>query len=84
MPFDNWGIRETIKNIVIKVYKPGFEENGIELTAQTGKPACKILVDQTFEVVTERTGIADKNTNFNKYVQGTWDTETNGFWWKKN
>ena len=77
-------IRNTIKNIEIKVYKPGFEENGIELTAQTGKPACKILVDQTFEVVTERTGIADKNTNFNKYVQGTWDTETNGFWWKKN
>ena len=77
-------IRNTIKNIEIKVYKPGFEENGIELTAQTGKPACKILVDQTFEVVTERTGIADKNTNFNKYVQGTWDTEKNGFWWKKN
>ena len=77
-------IRNTIKNIVIKVYKPGFEENGIELSAQTGKPACKILVDQTFNVVTERTGIADKNTNFHKYVQGTWDTTTNGFWWKKN
>jgi len=77
-------IRNTIKNIVIKVYKPGFEENGIELSAQTGKPACKILVDQTFNVVTERTGIADENTNFHKYVQGTWDTETNGFWWKKN
>lgn len=77
-------IRNTIKNIVIKVYKPGFEENGIELTAQTGEPACKILVDQTFNVVTERTGIADKNTNFHKYVQGTWDTETNGFWWKEN
>jgi len=77
-------IRNTIKNIEIKVYKPGFEENGIELSAQTGKPACKILVDQTFNVVTERTGIADKNTNFHKYVQGTWDTTTNGFWWKKN
>ena len=73
-------IRNTIKNIEIKVYKPGFEETGIELSAQTGKPACKILVDQTFNVVTERTGIADKNTNFNKYVQGTWDTTTNGFW----
>ena len=77
-------IRNTIKNIEIKVYKPGFEENGIELYAQTGKPACKILVDQTFKVVTERTGIADENTNFHKYVQGTWDTQTNGFWWKKN
>ncbi len=77
-------IRNTIKNIEIKVYKPGFEENGIELPAQTGKPACKILVDQTFNVVKERTGIADENTNFHKYVQGTWDTEENGFWWKKN
>ena len=77
-------IRNTIKNIEIKVYKPGFEETGIELSAQTGKSACKILVDQTFNVVTERTGIADKNTNFHKYVQGTWDTTTNGFWWKKN
>jgi hypothetical protein len=54
------------------------------LKAETGKPACKILVDQTFNVVTERTGIADINTNFHKYVQGTWDTEVNGFWWKKN
>ena len=77
-------IRNTIKNIEIKVYKPGFEETGLVLSAQTGKPACKILVDQTFNVVTERTGIADENTNFHKYVQGTWDTTTNGFWWKKN
>lgn len=76
-------IRNTIKNIEIKVYKPGFEENGIELTATTGKAACKILVDKTFSVVTERTGIADENTNFHKYVQGTWDSEENGFWWKK-
>ena len=77
-------IRNTIKDIEIKVYKPGFEETGIVLSAQTGKPACKILVDQTFNVVKERTGIADENTNFHKYVQGTWDTTTNGFWWKKN
>ena len=76
-------IRNTIKGIVIKVYKPGFD-NGIELKAQTGKPACKILVDKTFNVVTERTGIADENHNFHMYVTGTWDTETNGFWWKSN
>jgi hypothetical protein len=76
-------IRNTIKGIEIKVYKPGFEENGIELTATTGKAACKILVDKTFSVVTERTGIADENTNFHKYVQGTWDSEENGFWWQK-
>ena len=77
-------IKTTIKNIEIRVYKPGFENTGIELTAKTGEPACKILVDQTFNIVTERTGIADINTNFHKYVEGTWDTNVNGFWWKKN
>ena len=76
-------IRSTIKDIEIKVYKPGFEVNGIELEATTGKAACKILVDNTFSVVRERTGIADENTNFHKYVQGTWDNDVNGFWWQK-
>ena len=76
-------IRNTIKGIEIKVYKPGFEQNGIELEATTGKAACKILVDNTFSVVRERTGIADENTNFHKYVQGTWDNDVNGFWWQK-
>ena len=77
-------IRATINSIEIKVYKPNFEENGLLLTARTGEAACKILVDNTFDVVTERTGIADKNTNFHKYVQGYWDNETQGFWWRKN
>ena len=77
-------IRNTIKNIVIKVYKPGFEENGIVLEATTGKAACKILVDKTFSVVRERHSIADENTNFHKYVQGTWDSQNEGFWWKKD
>ena len=76
-------IRNTIKGIEIKVYKPGFEQNGIVLTANTGEAACKILVDNTFSVVRERTGIADENTNFHKYVQGTWDNDVNGFWWQK-
>ena len=76
-------IRNTIKGIEIKVYKPGFEQNGIVLTANTGEAACKILVDNTFSVVRERTGIADENTNFHKYVQGTWDSDVNGFWWQK-
>lgn len=74
-------IRNTIRTIEIKVYKPGFEENGIELTATTGKAACKILVDKTFSVVRERHSIADENTNFHKYVQGTF---TDDFWWKKD
>jgi hypothetical protein len=68
-----------IKDIVIKVYKPGFEENGIELTATTGKPACKILVDDTFDVVTEREDISNEYKNFTKYVGGEF---VNDFWWK--
>ena len=71
---------EQIKNIKIIVYKPGFEENGIELTATTGKAACKILVDDTFKIAKERENIADENQNFYKYVQGTWSAD--GFWWK--
>ena len=77
-------IRNTIKGIEIKVYKPGFEVNGIELTATTGKAACKILVDDTFTVAKERENIADDNQNFYKYVQGTWDSQNEGFWWKKD
>lgn len=82
-------IRNTIKDrIEIKVYKPNYEENGelkwAKLEAETGKPACKILVDKNFGVVQEREGIADKYTNFHKVVQGTWDTQTKGFWWKPN
>ena len=81
---DDAAIRNTIKGIEIKVYKPGFEENGTELTATTGKAACKILVDKTFSVVRERHSIADENTDFHKYVQGTWDSQNEGFWWKKD
>ena len=82
--FSSDEIRNTIKGIEIKVYKPEYEEKGVELEAETGKPACKILVDQNFGVVQEREGIADKYTNFHKVVQGTWDTQTKGFWWKPN
>ena len=69
-----------IKNIKIEVYK---ENQWMELEANTGKAACKILVDNTFSVVEERHSIADENTNFHKYVQGTWDSDVNGFWWQK-
>ena len=82
--FSPANIRTTINSIEIKVYKPGYEQNGLLLTARTGEAACKILVDNTFEVVRERTGIADKNTNSHKYVQGYWDRETEGFWWQRN
>lgn len=77
-------IRSTIKNIPILVYKPGYEGEGAPLEANTGQASCKILVDQTFEVVTERTGIANKEKNFHLYVTGTWDTQTKGFWWQRS
>ena len=78
--FSDAQIRNTIKNIIIKVYKPGFEENGISLDATTGKAACKILVDDTFDVVRERFGIADEYNDFTTYVQGYFANE---FWWKR-
>ena len=69
-----------IKNIKIIVYKPSYE-NGIELEAQTGKPACKILVDDTFGVIPENKDISNEYGNFTNYVQGKFDGD---FWWKKN
>jgi len=69
---------EQIKNIQIIVYKPGFE-NGIELYAKTGEPACKILVDDSFGVIPERKNIANEYKKFTNYVQGQF---VNDFWWK--
>ena len=72
-------IRNTIKGIEIKVYKPGFEENGIVLTANTGMAACKILVDDSFVPVSERRNISDQYGLFTNYVRGQFQ---NDFWWK--
>ena len=76
-------IRATIQSIPIKVCKPQWEENGelkwVELYANSGQPACKILVDKTFKVVTERKGIEDENKKFTNYVTGEFQDE---FWWK--
>lgn len=66
---------EQIKNIVIEVYK---EDAWIELTATRGKPACKILVDNSFIPVAERQNIADQYGNFTNYVQGAF---VDDFWW---
>ena len=78
-------IRNTIWNIPITVCKPQYKEDGeliwVELYANSGQAACKILVDQTFKVVTERKGIADENKNFKPYVNGTFQ---DAFWWKKD
>ena len=67
---------EQIKNIIIEVYK---NDKWMELTGTTGKAACKILVDDTFEPVPERKNIADENQNFTNYVQGKF---VDDFWWK--
>jgi hypothetical protein len=67
---------EQIKNIIIEVKK---NDKWMELKAETGKAACKILVDDTFVPVEERKNIADENGNFTDYVQGKF---VNDFWWK--
>ncbi len=77
-------IRSTIKGIKILVFKPEYEENGAPLEANTGQASCKILVDQNFDVVPERKGMATEKKNFNLYVRGTWDTQTQGFWWQRS
>jgi hypothetical protein len=67
---------EQIRNIIIEVKK---DDKWMELKAETGKAACKILVDDTFKPVAERKNIADENQNFTNYVQGQF---VNDFWWK--
>ena len=67
---------EQIKNIKIEVYK---NESWMELKANTGEAACKILVDDTFTPVPERKNITNENLKFTSYVQGTF---VDDFWWK--
>ena len=74
---------ELINKIEIRVWKPGTGEDGIPLTAEKGKAACKILVDDSFGVVPEKQGIGDKCGLFSSYVQGGWDTIVDGKWWLK-
>ena len=68
---------EQIQNIIIEVFK---ENNWMELKAEKGVAACKILMDDRFPTVPERTGIADQFGNFTTYVQGNWK-ENDDFWW---
>ena len=74
---------ELINNIEIRVWKPGTGEDGIPLTAEKGKAACKILVDDSFGVVPEKQGIGNEYGLFSSYVQGGWDPIVNGKWWLK-
>ena len=74
---------EKINNIEIRVWKPGTGDDGIALTAEKGKAACKILVDNSFEVVPERQGIGNEYGLFQSYVRGEWDSIVDGKWWIK-
>ena len=65
-----------IKNIKIEVMKSGV---WMELKANTGEAACKILVDSSFEPVEESKNIANEYGLFTNYVQGSF---VNDFWWK--
>ena len=67
---------EQIKNIIIEVQK---DNTWMPLNAKRGEAACKILVDDTFKPVRERTNIADENKMFTNYVQGSFQDD---FWWK--
>lgn len=74
---------EEINKIEIRVWKPGTGDNGMPLTAEKGKAACKILVDDSFEVVPEMQGIGNEYGLFQEYVRGQWDTIVDGKWWIK-
>ncbi len=74
---------EAINNIEIRVWKPETGDNGVVLTAEQGKAACKILVDDSFEVVQEKQGIGNDYGLFSSYVQGGWDPIVDGKWWLK-
>ena len=68
---------EELLNLRIEVFK---ENDWMLLTANKGVAACKILVDDRFPIVPERTPIANEQGNFTTYVQGNWN-ENDGFWW---
>ena len=68
---------EQLLNLRIEVEKDG---TWMLLTATKGVAACKILVDDRFPIVPERTSIANAQGNFTTYVQGHWK-ENDNFWW---
>ena len=57
-----------INNIEIRVWKPGTGDNGIPLTAEKGKAACKILVDTAFKWPDEKESLKAVYPKFTNYV----------------
>ena len=71
---------EQLLALRIEVQKEGV---WMLLTATKGEAACKILVDDRFEIVPERKNILDDYGNFTDYVQGNWTNKDglDDFWW---
>ena len=67
---------EQIINITIEVEK---DKKWLPLTATRGKAACKILVDDSFVPVSERSNISNQYGLFTNYVRGEFQ---DNFWWK--
>ena len=67
---------EEIINITIEVEK---DKQWLPLTATRGKAACKILVDDSFVPVSERSNISNQYGLFTNYVRGEFQ---DNFWWK--
>jgi hypothetical protein len=74
---DDTNIRQSIKGIVIKVYKYG-DTDGVELQANKGEAACKVLVDKDFGINSEYNSLATGNHRFKEYVTGRY---TGSRWW---
>ena len=70
-------IRESIAEIKVRVFKYDAVI-GLELPAEVGEAACKILVDQDCDINSEYETLSEKNTKFREYVGGTF----HGKWWK--
>ena len=75
-------MREFISTIVLKVYKycnKDNKQNPVELEAQRGVPACKMLVDQDFPINSEYESLVSKDNKnkFKEYVAGKFV----GRWW---
>ena len=76
-----WNTDDNIRNsinteIVLKVFKYG-DTDGTPLEANEGVPTCKILVDRSYSINSERNNISD-GTKFKDYVQGKIGTRV---WW---
>ena len=74
----------TVNAIEVIVYKPEYETLGAKLEAPTGMAASKVLVDNTYNYLNERTDILTVYPAFEQYVQGTFVGSRPGQKWWQN